>query len=413
MRLSFICHLRPAVRRYFRFLATLWVGEAPSTSAAAGHGSQRSSASGSLGGVGSVGPLETKERFRGCLLGGAVGDAVGAPVEFCSLAGVRARFGPNGVSAPIGDELTATDDTQMTLFTAEGLIRSSVRWRSKGISHTASIVRHAYMRWLHTQGVPWRDVGQSFGLREPNGWLVAEERLHRRRAPGATCLAALHLPTLGSIEQPPNDSKGCGAVMRAAPVGLVFLDPERAFRIGCEVSAVTHGHPSGWLSGGVLAACIAGVLAGRELSDALAHASVFLSRQTRHEETSRAIAAAVAVARTGLPTPEQLETLGSGWVGEEALAIALSCALSAPDFESGVLAAVNHSGDSDSTGSLCGNLLGAVHGEAAIPYSWRKSLDVGDIVEQMADDLWTERFDPPVNEWNGVSSLWWGRYPGH
>ena len=93
--------------------------------------------------------------FRGCLLGGAVGDALGAPVEFMSLEEIRSRFGPRGVTGleegawPAG---SITDDTQMTLFTAEGVLRAQVRGALKGIVHPPSVVDHAYARWLHTQG---------------------------------------------------------------------------------------------------------------------------------------------------------------------------------------------------------------------------------------------------------------------
>ena len=94
----------------------------------------------------------------------------------------------------------------------------------------------------------------------------------------------------------------------------------------------------------------------------------------------------------------------AGWVGEEALAIAVACALAAPDLEQGVLAAVNHSGDTDSTGSICGNILGALHGESAIPTRWLDALDAGDLVETVADDFVREMTDPPDS--------WGERYPG-
>src|SRR5215469_1142760 len=93
--------------------------------------------------------------FRGCLLGGAVGDALGAPVEFMSYANIVREFGPEGIRdfAPAYGRLGAiTDDTQMTLFTAEGLLRAYVRGCLKGICHPPSVVHHAYLRWLITQG---------------------------------------------------------------------------------------------------------------------------------------------------------------------------------------------------------------------------------------------------------------------
>src|SRR5215472_8202011 len=105
--------------------------------------------------------MDLREQISGCMLAGAVGDALGGPVEFMSWAEIRRRFGPAGVTAPLSPA-RFTDDTQMTLFTVEGLIRGRVRDRSKGICHPPDVVRHAYLRWLHTQGIPWAEVGREF-----------------------------------------------------------------------------------------------------------------------------------------------------------------------------------------------------------------------------------------------------------
>jgi ADP-ribosyl-[dinitrogen reductase] hydrolase len=75
-----------------------------------------------------------------------------------------------------------------------------------------------------------------------------------------------------------------------------------------------------------------------------------------------------------------LVRLGGGWVGEEALAIAVTCAIGAPDFHDGVLAAVNHAGDSDSTGTIAGNLLGAIGGTRQLPPGWLSAIELGDVI---------------------------------
>jgi ADP-ribosylglycohydrolase len=353
------------------------------------------------------------DRIRGCLMAGAVGDALGAPVEFWPLQEIRDRLGPAGVTSFVDGRAEVTDDTQMTLFTAEGMIRAAVRYRAKGICNPASVVFFAYKRWLCTQHVG----------REPepdgpfDGWLVAETRLHHRRAPGKTCLSAI---AAGWHEVPiraANDSKGCGAVMRVAPVGLIADSPETAFRLGCETAATTHGHPSGWLPAGVLAATINLLRDGAPLPDALQIARQLLAEHNSDNdrpatgETAAAIDAALAQVRTGPPTPERVEQLGGGWVGEEALAIACYCALAAPDPRSALLAAVNHSGDSDSTGSICGNLLGAAHGTTAAPDELFAQLDLADVIVTISDDLWHEISVTPGDS-DGIPSYWWARYPG-
>lgn len=354
--------------------------------------------------------IDKRDRFRGCLLGGAIGDALGAPVEFWSLGEIRSRIGAEGVVGYL-EGARVTDDTQMTLFTAEGLIRSSVRGRSKGITDTTGVVHNAYLRWLHTQGYPWEEIGGARRGDAPDGWLVGERRLHHRRAPGNTCLSALRSGRCGTIKSPSNDSKGCGGVMRAAPVGLLTADPSEAFRIGCETAAITHGHPDGWLTAGALAAIVALVIDGADLAAAVEESRRMIAAYPRNEATLAAIDDAVALAESGRTEPEHLERLGGAWVGEEALAIAVSCALAEPDPRRALLASVNHSGDSDSTGAICGNIVGAMQGASAFPREWITPLDVGDIVTTIADDLWHERSAPP--DLDAGSPSWRDRYPGH
>lgn len=325
-------------------------------------------------------------RVEGCLVGGAVGDSLGAAVEFLSLSEIRARLGPEGVCEPLpayGHAAAITDDTQMTLFTAEGLIRAHRRATDRGICHVPSVVQAAYRRWLVTQGDPV--PGELFPGGRPDGWLVGVRELHTRRAPGATCLSALRQESLGSPDTPLNDSKGCGAVMRAAPIGLSPLDDP--FTAGCEIGAITHGHPTGYLASGALALLIRRLAHGATLPDAADLVLGRLSEERAADELIDALHAANAAAREGPGRAETVERLGAGWVAEEALSIALYCALAAPDSRTALLLAVNHSGDSDSTGAICGNIVGALRGADAIPARWREELELREVIEQVARDL--------------------------
>jgi ADP-ribosylglycohydrolase len=333
----------------------------------------------------------TRQQFVGCLLGGAVGDALGAPVEFLPFADIRRQWGPHGVTrigAPKRPAASTrgiepgriTDDTQMTLFTAEGLLRSHNRWRERGIVNPTELVYRAYLRWLVTQGM---DAPGLTDL-DRDSWLLREPRLFQQRAPGHTCLGALASGRAGTLETPINNSKGCGGVMRVAPAGLACAD---AFSAGCELAALTHGHPSGYLAAGFLAAVIARCRKGQLLTSAIVRASTELRRHARHKETLAAVQAAVELARAGDATPARVESLGAGWVAEEALSIALYCALAARGFADGVLAAVNHSGDSDSTGALTGNILGVMHGADSIPDAWLARLELREVIETVGDDL--------------------------
>jgi ADP-ribosylglycohydrolase len=327
------------------------------------------------------------DRFRGCLLLGAIGDALGAGVEFLSLAEIRARFGPDGVTGyvPAYGRLGAiTDDSQMTLFTAEGLIRAQQRLRDRGLANVPATVWRAYLRWLLTQvRDPDRVPRDPEFPRRVDGWLIEQEFLHHRRAPGNTCMSAMLGGRMGSVDAPLNDSTGCGGVMRVAPVGLIASDP---FRLGCDIAALTHGHPSGYLSAGALALMISEAVHGATVAEAVDRGIVRLEREPGSAEVIDALRAAVEASGSP-PTPQSIEALGAGWTGDEALAIAVHCALAAPDVRSAFLAAVNHGGDSDSTGAICGNLLGAAHGVDAGTGDLLAGLEGMDVILELTEDL--------------------------
>jgi ADP-ribosylglycohydrolase len=331
-------------------------------------------------------------------------------VEFLGWTEICRRFGPGGVTGPVRPA-AFSDDTQMTLFTVEGLIRARVRGRSKGICHPPSVVRHAYLRWLHTQGVPWAQAGAEFaGPGGPDGWLVGRPVLHRRMAPGSTCLASLADGGHGTVGEPANNSRGCGAVMRAAPVGFFCGTAAEAWGTGCEIAAITHGHPDGIYPAGILAATVRLLADGLPLASALLEAAAFAPSAS---STTLALRSAIELAAGGLPDPDALnQRLGAGWLGDEALAIAACCVLATPAPAATLLAAVNHSGDSDSTGSIAGNLLGAASGPSAIPSDWLDALEGREVVQQVADDAATELLDPPRDDDGDIGSDWWDRYPG-
>ena len=340
---------------------------------------------------------QLRGRFHGCLLGGAAGDALGAPVEFLDLEEIVKAYGEGGIRdfAPAYGKLgSITDDTQMTLFTAEGMLSaqlaSALRGQEPDFFRAATV---SYARWLTTQEISQRGLSAA----AKSGWLLQQRKLFSRRAPGTTCLSALH-SNRGKVTRAANDSKGCGGVMRIAPVGMYFAhalnrDCKRdglipsTFSAGSDLAAITHGHPSGCLSAGVLAVIVGLVLAGSPLKEAIDAAKGELRNHKSHKETLAAITQAEELAEARPRERSALRVMGKGFVAEEALAMGLYCALSARDFEDGVILAVNHSGDSDSTGSIAGNLLGAAAGLEAIPDRWLANLELRTTIEALADDL--------------------------
>jgi ADP-ribosylglycohydrolase len=363
--------------------------------------------------------LDPRERFRGCLLGGAVGDALGAPVEFMSHAEILRKYGAEGITGYVptyGGIGRVTDDTQLTLFTAEGLLRAWVRSCVKGVASVPDITRQAYLRWLRTQ-----DEGSvsTVPAHVPmDGWLLRHRQLHSRRDPGNTCLGALRD---ARVHDGParNQSKGCGAVMRMAPVGLFLWMPEatqaprHAFQLAMELAAITHGHPTGQLAAAALAVMVLGLVAGADLPAAVAMAKAELVRQEQHEETLHAIEQAEILSRSGLSHAAAIGNIGQGWVAEEALATGVYCALVASSFREAISLAINHDGDSDTTGSITGNLCGALHGVSAIPEEWLEPLEIRHVITEIADDLHDYR------DWDlgghsktaTLSARVWGKYP--
>jgi ADP-ribosyl-[dinitrogen reductase] hydrolase len=349
--------------------------------------------------------LDRENRVRGCLLGGAVGDALGAPVEFWSHDNIVAHYGAAGIQemdAVYGRVGAITDDTQMTLFTAEGLLRFWVRDVFKGIASYEDVQRFAYRRWLHTQGEPVEDY-----IAEYPGWLIGNQALHQRRAPGGTCLEALRLEN-EAFYQYTNTSKGCGGVMRAAPCGLYSkIAPRHWYLFGEWSAKVTHRHPEGYVAAGVFAALIGHLRQGAEIAHAVELALGAAARRQREApRTFLLLAQALRMADAKQKfSVKRLSSLGAGWVAEEALAIGVYAALMAEgDFARGVRYAVNHSGDSDSTGSIAGNILGVHLGAGHIPERWLAQLEARDVIEQVADDL--------VVGWRDRTN-WFERYPGN
>ena len=289
----------------------------------------------------------------------------------------------------------------------------------RGLCSVPDVLRRALLRWYDTQTATLATMAEettdSFVR---TGWLRTQQRLYARRAPGNTCLSSLQKQsaTEGWDGAVPNDSEGCGAIMRSAPIGLGAGNRQLALRVACESGIQTHGHPLGYLPAGYLASVVFDVSRGMLLDDALELADGLLRKEAltgtapasgpdkegldeAHRRganelltwTGRAREAASKL-RAGW-SPGVIEQLGGGWTGEEALAISVCCALSAdPGYGESVSramwAAVAHAGDSDSTGAITGNILGAMHGVEVLPRAWAEQVELRDIIERVAGDLY-------------------------
>jgi len=362
-------------------------------------------------------------KIRGTLLGGALGDALGYVVEFDRIPVIRERFGADGLQGfeQLDGPVDFSDDTQMTLYGADGL-NEVLAWARDGVgADELACIWLAYLRWLQSQGVALPD---SAPQPQPR-WIDAQAVMRHQRHPGNACLTGLATGEMGTLSRPVNpDSKGCGTVMRAAPFGLVpQLAPAAVLRLSTDAAALTHGHPSARQSAAHFSLLIHELLLGASLDDAV---SALAARLDEDPATDSALrlrvtrALELAVGERLLSPEELCAELGEGWVAEEALAIALYAVLvteragrnpestttaegTAQDgllkgvrsavvpaerhFRAAVALAVNHDGDSDSTASLAGNILGALYGEDALPAAWLNGVTGLDVVEHVAAEL--------------------------
>lgn len=329
-------------------------------------------------------------RFEGCLIGGAAGDALGYPIEFDSYESICATHGPQGIQSYDVDRSSGlalfSDDTQMTLFTASGLLNAGT---DASRSRFLKALHGAYLDWLHTQEEEFRgNPGTSA--------LLGERQLFSRRAPGNTCLSALRSRKVGLMEKPLNRSKGCGGVMRVAPVGLFISDPDEAAFVAAMAGAITHGHPMGYIPAAALAFLVNRGAFGdyatlEEAVEECANQLLNWFDEDRYYASSMAdqLHQAAELAANDAPDAENVPLLGEGWVGDEALAIAVYACLRHPeDFSATLVAAVNHSGDADSTGAIAGNIAGAWLGSGAIDTTWTEQLELRDLIAHVARDLY-------------------------
>ncbi len=338
------------------------------------------------------------DKTRGCLFGGAVGDALGYPVEFRTAEQIFANYGEKGIQdyELFYGKAYISDDTQMTLFTANGLLVGYTRFCLRGIMGAWQVyVEQAYKDWLITQ----KSEGKC-GNAQGNSWLLNIRDFYHRRAPGNTCLSALEQEKCGSVNRPVNGSKGCGGVMRVAPIGLYLPKHMKDIRdidmVGAEVAALTHGHPLGYIPAAalthIIVRCVQTSWSMDEIiQDAIKTTSELFADKAYIDEFVYLMKRAMELAQEERNDLDAIRELGEGWVAEETLAIAVYCALKYQnDFAKAVTVSVNHDGDSDSTGAVTGNIMGAYLGYQSIPRKYIEPLELKEVIEEIAQDLYED-----------------------
>lgn len=342
--------------------------------------------------------MRNKDRFRGCLCGAAAGDALGYPVRSLEDSEIFQRFGENGITGYVPDadgvaEVSA--NTQAALYTANALLAASTDRKVTGgkVKPYRQYLIDCYRDWFRAQE---KDDGQP--SEGDCAWLCGLPEMNRRRAPSVVSVGVLSGERVGSVRDPINDSRECGGLLRAAPVGLFFGSGEgqmpKIDLLAAESAAITHGGELGYLPAAVLAHIVhRGVYCEMSLEDAIEDAMETVGDlfpdsvrwNDLQERVDRAIELADEDDQDDL---DCIRELGQGIAAEETLAIAIYCALKYQnDFSGALIAAVNHSGDSAATGSVTGCILGAFSGVRAIPLKWIRNLEMLDILAEIADDL--------------------------
>lgn len=357
------------------------------------------------------------DNFTGCLAGGAIGNALGYSVEFKNIDEIIAAYGKDGVVdfSTLKDEVHVSDDTQMSLFTANGILCAVARNKTEEL---AMYIYNSYIDWFRTQ------VNRPVNNMEPISWLLNIDELHANRAADSTCMNILSEGRLGSTEEHVNNSNGCGGIMRVAPIGLFMDSPYDVITCAAGAAALTHGNPSAYISAAAFALIISNIIYSEDaLEDCIFSAIKDTADAFKgYRETARLFnvcgrAIKLAARYRGknisiVQEAEFIESIGTGNTAEEAFAIAIYCSLMyEKDFERAVRAAVNHSGKTDTTGLLTGNILGALNGAEQLPMKFIMQIELYDIISEISRDL----FGASINDTQALfeSNEWKEKYIKH
>jgi ADP-ribosylglycohydrolase len=300
-----------------------------------------------------------RSKSRAILHGLALGDALGWPTEFISLPQIKSKYGEKGIQAP-PDPAIFTDDTQMTL----ALLRALLKYPAGPIEPLMGEVVREFIEWA----------------RSPEN----------NRAPGNTCMAAIRNLEEGMPWRYAGipHSKGCGSAMRVAPVGYLYQhDPERLREVAHATGVATHRHPTGDAAAIAAAYLLKLALDGIAPLDMIEPTVAFIAGISVNGEAETKLRQ-VAEVVTWEDEEAALEALGRGWVGEEAVALALYCCARTPDdWVATVRRGANTNGDSDSIASIAGGIQAARLGLEAIPADWIARLEKVEDLTRLADEL--------------------------
>lgn len=352
--------------------------------------------------------------YRGCLLGMAVGDAMGYTIDALSWDEIQQNYGPNGL---LGYDLVngyadVTSYTQLAAFTCNGLLLALTRGQLKGImAPIAKYVGLSSREWAASQR-PWGRPDVTFC------WLLQQPELCRRHCMDTRMLDTLNRPPLGSPDDPKNNHSNPGSLTSAAAVGL-FYAPGRMTQqeldlLGAEVVALSHGSPMAFLSGAALTHIISRSLAAPEipLRKLVLETAKYIKDQFGYQysqcfEISNLLNMAVSLAEDPhMKAAEAMERLHCMNCAQVLAGAVYACLTMSHSFDSAMIAAVNHSGRSAAVGAVAGAILGLRMGEQALPEFYLECLEPTETLRELADDMY---HGCPMEMNNKLFDLDWDR----
>ena len=329
--------------------------------------------------------------YRGCLLGMAVGDAMGYPVDKKSWDEICEDYGPNGL---LGYDLVngtadITSYTQIAAFVCNGLLLGAIRGNPD-----------KYSKFMALGLREWAKSQQFRGAAEKTFcWLAQVPVMRRRFCVDTRMLDALSRDVLGTPEAPVFQSPFPGALTAGIAVGLCHevarLESSQIGRLGAEAVACTHGDPEAFLSGAFLAYSIAGILYNPQVSPATlfcraaeAVCQQFSEAFPQANALKEKVEKAIVLTKDPELTPLAAMTLLGCSTASECVAGAVyACTIHMANFDEAMIVAVNHSGRSSAVGAIVGALMGARLGADALPEFYLESLETADILNELAEDL--------------------------
>ncbi len=348
-------------------------------------------------------------KYMGCLLGMAVGDAMGYTVDDISWDEIQSNYGPNGLLGyDLQEEFAqVTSYTQIAAFVANGLLMGVTRGRQEVYIRYIGL---AMREWAKRQHFP-RDPERAWC------WVAQKPSLRRRHCRDPWMLDAFRFERLGTLQKPVNKADSPGAITAAVAVAL-FYDPRRmeVSQIGeltAQAIAMTHGNPEAFLSGVVLAYALAGILQEPEvplkeqfLQAVAATEQQFRDRFPQADAVAAAVRVAIALAESDLRQHKNsMEEFGCDTASECLKAAVYAVLLCPVDFDEAMIMAVNHSGRSAAVGAITGAIIGARLGDGALPDFYLESLEpiaeLRDLARDLAlgsptsglfDDAWDQKY---------------------